>query len=109
MVPRFSKADGQFGAGLGLYRIGPPHTGEATEVDIGGTQFGAVLDSQSGQMRVAGQISRRAKRSKQTAKDDCVAIRGMYDRDTGLGQPSINDVEGLVDGQGPLKYRCARG
>jgi hypothetical protein len=63
----FRHGDG-FAAGgdtiLRLQRIDPSHTREPTEVDIGGTQFGAVFDRQSGEVSIARQISSRTKRSK---------------------------------------------
>lgn len=54
---------GVAGAILRLQRVDPSHTREPTEIHIGGTQFGAVFDRQSGEMSIARQISRRAKRS----------------------------------------------
>lgn len=67
-----------------------------------------MFNGQSREMSITRQITGGTKRSQYFAEQNWMAICRMYDGNAWLLQPSVHDVECLINSQGPFEYGCAR-
>lgn len=76
--------------------VGPAQTREAGEVVVAGAELSSVLNGDGGQMGVVGQVPGRARRAQERAEHNLVAFGRGQHGGAGLGEPAVDQVEGLV-------------
>src|ERR1039457_3470707 len=103
MVPQWDRSvNGRFWTWPFLnsaQRVAPLQAVVSRKIAVGGTEFRSVLDGESSQVRVGGEISARAQRPEQLADKLQVARAGMHDGRRRLIQPGSHQVKSRIYGQ----------